>query len=104
MLSYTVTATQAAELIAAPGASKFIRVLGYQIMGADSEATIQLRSATTPKATVLTPATGVGGISCPPGKEPYFDCAANEALNLNTGGASGLVLAVNVQYSIVGPV
>jgi hypothetical protein len=102
MLSYTATKTETAELLAAPGAGKFYRVLGYQIMGSDSEATIQLRSATTPKATVLTPATGVGGISCPPGKEPYFDCAANEALNLNTGGGTALTLAINVQYAILG--
>lgn len=101
MLSFTATATGAQELVAAPAAGKFIRVLGYQVMGSDSEATVQLRSNTTPKATLLTPATGVGGISCPPGKEPYFDCAAAVALNFNTGGASG-TWSVNVQYAIMG--
>lgn len=102
MLSYTTTASAAAELLAAPGAGRYYMVHGYQIMGQDSAAIVQLRSAATPKATVLTPETGVGGISCPPGSEPYFVAAPNEALNLNTGGATGLVIAVNVQYSIQG--
>lgn len=101
MLSYTATKTTTDELLAAPGAGKFYRILGYQLMGADTEATCELRSGSTAKATIHTPASGVGGISCPPGKEPYFDCAVNEALNLNTGGASGS-FAVGVQYAILG--
>lgn len=103
MLTYTVTATTTAQLIAAPGASKIIRVLGYQLMGKDADATCELRSASTAKATVLTPASGVGGISCPPGKEPYFDCAANEALNFNSGGVTA-TFAINIQYCIIGAV
>lgn len=101
MLTYTVTATTTTELLAAPGAGKFYRILGYQLMGKDADATCQLRSGSTAKATVLTPASGVGGISCPPGKEPYFDCTANEALNFNSGGVTA-TFAVNIQYAILG--
>jgi hypothetical protein len=102
MLSYTGVHTAAGALIAAPGASKFIRVTGYQIVGKASDCTAKLQSASTDKVSVPLPATGVGGISCPPGREPYFDCAANEALNLNLGGATSQNIGVNIQYCIMG--
>lgn len=100
MQSYTATKTTTAELIAAPGAGYFIRVWGYRISGQDTEATCQLRSAATPKETILTPETGVGGFSVPIGREPLFDCAINEALNFNSGGVTG-TFATNISYTIV---
>jgi hypothetical protein len=69
-------------------------------MGKDSDTTVLLASASTAKATVFTPSSGVGGISCPPGKEPYFDCAVGEALRINLSGAGNV--AVTVQYAIMG--
>lgn len=103
MPSITAAPTTTQELLAAPGAGLWYRVWSYQIMGQDTAATVTLKSATNAKATVLTPTTGVGGLSCPPGREPYFDCGANEALNFNSGGATG-TFAVNVVYTIMGAI
>lgn len=100
MNSYAVVVTAAAQLLAAPGTGKAYRIWGYQIMGKATDATVSLQSGATNKAFVLTPSSGVGGISCPPGREPYFDCNPNDALNVSLGGATGSV-AVNVQYSIL---
>lgn len=101
MPSVTFTATTNRELVAAPGAGKFIRVWGYRISGKDSDAVLQLRSDTTPIETILTPASGVGGFGVATGKEPICDCEINKPLNLNTGGTTG-VYAINVTYSVVG--
>lgn len=103
MLSYTGVQTAAAQLIAAPSVTnQFIRVLGYQIIGKASDCTAYLRSGAVDKASIPLPATGTGGVSCPPGSNPYFDCAANTALNLNLGGATSMNVAVNIQYALLG--
>lgn len=78
-----------------------IKVLGYQIMAKDSDITITLKTGSTSKATVLCPASGVGGISCPPGREPYFTGLAGEDLKINLSGAG--TVAYSVQYALIGP-
>lgn len=94
------TASGDTEVIAAPGAGKFLRVHGYQISSRAALNEVQLRSATTPKAYTEAVAAAGGGVSCPPSKLPYFECAANEALNVNLSAAGNV--SVNVQYAIVG--
>lgn len=78
----------------------FVEVLGYQITSKDSDITVQIKTGSTVRATVLCPADGVGGIACPPGREPYLQGGAGEALKLNLSG-SGTV-AYNIQYAVRG--
>lgn len=97
-----LTASGNTELVAAPASGR-IRVMGYQISGKASDLLVQLRSGTTTVvAQAYTPATGVGGIACPPVDrgEAYGDCAAGEALNGNLSGTGTVV--VGVQYVVVG--
>jgi hypothetical protein len=89
-----------AALIAAPTSPAFIEVLGYQIMGRDSDIDVQIKTGSTVKATVFCPASGVGGISCAPSKEPYLQGAPAEALVINLSGAGEV--AYNIQYAIRG--
>jgi hypothetical protein len=74
-----------------------VYVLGYQIMAADSDIAVTLKTGSTARATVRCPATGVGGISCPPAKEPYFQGLVGEDLIINLSGAGDVVY--NVQYT-----
>lgn len=79
-------------------ASTAVYVLGYQIMGKDSDITVTLKTGSTTKATVFCPADGVGGISCPPGKEPYFQGLVGEDFKINLSGAGSV--AYNIQYTL----
>jgi len=98
----TVAATTSGntQLVGAFAGQRII-VLGYQISGKDSDTQVQLRSGTTTVLTrCYTPATGVGGISCPPSAsngEPYALCDLGEALNLNLSGTGAVVACV--QYT-----
>jgi hypothetical protein len=92
------TASGDQEIIAAPGAGRFIIVDGWQLMCA-AEVVLTWKSGST----ALTGPMAFGdntGFGCLPGKVPYFMCAANEALNLNLSGTSQV--GGVVQYSVGG--
>ncbi len=84
--------------IIAIAATDWLEVLGYQILAKDSDITVTLKTGATGRATILCPDIGVGGISCPPGREPYFQGLIGEDLIINLSGAGAV--AYNVQYSI----
>lgn len=100
MATYSATLTGAGDTtIATPTTPSFIAVWGYQVIGKDSDISVTLKTGTTVKATVLCPASGVGGVSCSPGREPYLQGAPGEALKVNLSGSGSV--AVNIQYSIM---
>lgn len=100
MKSHTasISASGDTTLVSAPGAGKFLRVLGYQITTGGA-ADMQLKSGSTVK-TYLNGVGANGGISSPPAKEPYFDCALNEALVFNQSAA--VSTGVTCQYAVMG--
>lgn len=87
-----------AALIAAPTSPAFIEVWSLSLMAKDSDITVTVKSGSTVKFTALTPASGVGGIAVPAGREPIFQCAAAEALKINLSGAGNV--AYNINYAI----
>lgn len=94
------TASGSTSVVAAPGAGKKIRVWGYQITSRAAIDEVQLRSASTVMAYVESVAAAGGGICCPPVTgQPYFECAGNEALNVNLSAAGNV--GVNVQYDVL---
>ena len=96
-LSAVVTGPVATtEIVAAPGAGKKIRVLGWVLTSAGA-ATVAWKSATTAKTGVMTGAAG-SPMSAPFNPVGWFDCAENEALNLTAGTAA---VAGVVSYAVV---
>ncbi len=91
------------EVVAAVAGYK-IAIVGYQVSGSSSDTQVQLRSGTNTILTrCFTPATGVGGISCPPvstNSEYYAVGGRGEALNVNLSGAGNVVVCV--QYALLG--
>lgn len=72
-------------IVAAPGAGKWLRVLGYVIN--QTAQVLIWKSATTEKGRV-SQASVVAPVSP---NEGWFDCGVNEALNLNLPGTPAVV-------------
>jgi len=80
--------TTSAELVAAPGEGKFIRVMGFSYeVDPDQENsnTVTFLSAATVKHAPTWPAGG--GEARDAGPDGIFDCAPNEALNMSLSAA-----------------
>lgn len=81
-----VAAAATTPLVAAPGAGKWIRVLGY-VLYAGGTVNATLKSA----GNALTgpfPLKDQGRVQAPETPDGWFDCNQNEALNLVTDAAS----------------
>lgn len=85
------------QVVAAPGAGFFIRVHGWHLQAAGT-VTVTLRSAATnkvgPMAMTATGANTASGFSY----DGWFDCAVNEALNIDL--AQAIQVGGVVNYSI----
>lgn len=88
----------ATSIVSAPGAGKRIRVLGYCLAAAGA-VTAKWQSAANDLTGAMSLATGVAQ---PSGSYPggCLDCNANEALNINLGGAVQVSGWVN--YVVIG--
>lgn len=84
------------ELVAAPGAGRFIRVLGYSL-SSQGNVDVEFRSSNTTKVKYyLGTHTNIARFD----SEFVFDCAENEALNLNLSGV--VAVGGEVRYALVG--
>jgi hypothetical protein len=96
----SATADGANEIVAAQGAGKKIRVLGYVIVASATNG-VKWQSGSTDKSGVM-PFGANGGASAPLSTDPevfWFETAANEALNLNNG--TGVDTFGHVTYTVV---
>ena len=96
MPSVHLNTTTSQEVVAAPGAGKRVRVLGFDI-GAAGTVAPELRSAATAIWSSNMVAGGQAGHEC--SDEWQLDCAANEALNLVSAG--GVNLRGSLTYCII---
>jgi hypothetical protein len=86
-----------AEIVAAPGVGKAIRVMGY-VFTCPSGATVQWKSAGSARSGPMTLTNGISAPSPGPGGR-QFQCAMSQALNLTTDTAG--VYGGHLSYQIV---
>lgn len=95
--SVAVNLAASGAVLAAPGAGLRIRVWGYHLV-CRVASDIKFQSNATDK-TGPYPCTANGGLVAPQGQQPWFECAVNEALNLNMTVAN--TVGGVVRYDIV---
>lgn len=93
----STSASGATQLVAAPGAGLFIRVFGFSL-SANGTVNAKFQSAST-DMTGLYYLTQFGGV-VRQNEQCLFDCAANEALNINLSGA--VAVGGEITYAIIG--
>ena len=88
------------DVVAAPGANKFIRVLGWQGTAGSANGSVKWLDSTPTNKTGVMDIAQYGGFVAPPvdWDEGYFDCAANTKLQMTTVGCTfnGVV-----QYAVI---
>jgi hypothetical protein len=97
------SSTDGQQLVAAPGARRFIRVIGLDLTAGSAVAPVSLKSNNT---TVIweTQAMGgssAGGIVLNVDRERTIDCNPNESLNL--GLNTSVTVQGTIEYIILGP-
>ena len=99
----SVGSASTATIVAAPGAGKFIRVLGYQIVPTSGTTpSVQWQDSNGPTALTGVMVASIGN-DINPGyaTDGWFDVSVNGALNLVVGGTTPVV-AGHVRYEIKG--
>ena len=91
------SSTTGAAVVAAPGAGLKIRVVSMNVIAAGA-VTFALASAATAITSTKSLAAN-GGFVLPANEYGWYECAANEALNITLGGA--VSVGVDVQYVTV---
>ena len=86
-----------AELVAAPGAGMAIRVLNIAAMAAAAN-NVTFKSASTAKSPTY-PVSANGGFVLPYAEYGWFQCAENEALNIELSAATAV--AIQLSYQVV---
>jgi hypothetical protein len=89
------------ELVPAPGAYQFIRVIGLNLTAA-APVVVTLKSGSTViwKSYAMDDANSLGGIVIPTDENNTIDCAPGQALNLGLSGTVGV--AGSIEYVVKG--
>lgn len=85
------------EMVAAPGAGLYIKVLSVYCVNGATANTVTFKSATTAKSPAIALAAN-GGFVLPFQREGWFRCAQNAALNVALSGATAV--GVGVKYMV----
>lgn len=82
----STAASGATQLVAAPGGSLQVKVVSYVIVAA-SAVSAKFQSATTDLTGAMPLAANGGVVAAGQPSSHWFECAANQALNINLSGA-----------------
>ncbi len=96
LAAISASASGANAVVAAPGAGYFIRVIGFTL-SANAAVNAKWQSASTDKTGLYYMGDKGGVVRSDP--EYLFDCAVNEALNLNLSG--NVAVGGDVRYTYV---
>jgi len=97
----TLTASgDSTTLIAAPTSPSCIAVWSLSVMGKNADIAVSIITGSTTQYSILLPASGVGGVCHPSGREPIFIGGAGELLKINLSGAAASGVAYNIYYTI----